>query len=85
MVESEDRNTFPAEEPGDERKTGRYVIAIPWPFAVRSGALAGMWHATVDGQDLFDWAGYYAFQVARAQPSAAVRARLRSAAGTLRE
>lgn len=38
---------------------GRYVIATPMPFVVDLQASEGMWLATVDGQKLFDWAGYY--------------------------
>lgn len=38
---------------------GRYVIATPYPFAVDLARCEGMWLTTVDGQRLFDWAGYY--------------------------
>ena len=38
---------------------GKYVIATPYPFAVDLEASAGMYLATVDGQMLFDWAGYF--------------------------
>ncbi|CAN5512379.1 L-lysine 6-transaminase [soil metagenome] len=38
---------------------GRYVIATPYPFAVELEESHGMWLATVDGDELFDWAGYY--------------------------
>lgn len=38
----------------------RYVIVTPQPFVVDLEASEGMWLATVDGQRLFDWAGYYA-------------------------
>ncbi|MBW3635462.1 MAG: aminotransferase class III-fold pyridoxal phosphate-dependent enzyme [Armatimonadetes bacterium] len=37
----------------------RYVIATPYPFAVDLEASEGMFLATVDGQRLFDWAGYF--------------------------
>lgn len=37
----------------------RYVIATPYPFVVDLERSAGMWLATVDGQRLFDWAGYF--------------------------
>lgn len=37
----------------------RYVLYDPWPFVVDLEAGAGMWLATVDGQRVFDWAGYY--------------------------
>ncbi len=38
---------------------GRYVVAEPQPFCVDLAASEGMTLATVDGQRLFDWAGYY--------------------------
>lgn len=38
---------------------GRYVIATPYPFVVDIERSHGMWLATVDGDELFDWAGYY--------------------------
>ena len=38
----------------------RYVIADPYPFAIDLERCEGMWLATVDGDRLFDWAGYYA-------------------------
>ncbi|HEU5078049.1 MAG TPA: aminotransferase class III-fold pyridoxal phosphate-dependent enzyme [Opitutaceae bacterium] len=38
----------------------RYVIADPYPFVMDIAKSEGMWIATVDGQRLFDWAGYYA-------------------------
>ncbi len=38
---------------------GQYVIATPYPFAVDLAKCEGMWLVTVDGQRLFDWAGYY--------------------------
>ena len=38
---------------------GKYVIAEPYPFAVDIEKCHGMYLATVDGQELFDWAGYY--------------------------
>ena len=37
----------------------RYVIYHPWPFVLDIAGGAGMSLATVDGQRLFDWAGYY--------------------------
>ncbi len=36
-----------------------YVLYHPWPFVVDLERCAGMTLATVDGQRLFDWAGYY--------------------------
>ncbi len=38
----------------------RYVIADPYPFCVDLPHCEGMWLASVDGQRIFDWAGYYA-------------------------
>ena len=40
-------------------KLGKYVIAEPQPFAVDLEKSHGMTLVTVDGQELFDWAGYY--------------------------
>ena len=37
----------------------RYVIAQPQPFAVSLSNSKGMFLATVDGQLILDWAGYY--------------------------
>jgi L-lysine 6-transaminase len=37
----------------------KYVIATPYPFALDLAKCEGMWLVTVDGQRLFDWAGYY--------------------------
>ncbi len=37
-----------------------YVVATPMPFVLDLAKCHGMWLATVDGQELFDWAGYYA-------------------------
>ncbi|MEZ0327808.1 MAG: aminotransferase class III-fold pyridoxal phosphate-dependent enzyme, partial [Fimbriimonas sp.] len=37
----------------------RYVVATPQPFAIDLEKSQGMWLATVDGQLMFDWAGYY--------------------------
>jgi L-lysine 6-transaminase len=39
---------------------GRYVIADVHPFVLDLARCDGMWLATVDGDRLFDWAGYYA-------------------------
>lgn len=38
---------------------GRYVRYDPWPFVLDTAAGDGMYLGTVDGQRLFDWAGYY--------------------------
>lgn len=36
-----------------------YVIATPYPFVLDLEKCEGMWLQTVDGQRLFDWAGYF--------------------------
>jgi len=38
----------------------RYVIVDVHPFVVDLERCEGMWLGTVDGQRIFDWAGYYA-------------------------
>ncbi len=38
---------------------GKYVIATPYPFVLDLAKCKGMWLETMDGQRLFDWAGYY--------------------------
>ena len=38
---------------------GKYVIAEPYPFAVDLERCNHMTLVTVDGEELFDWAGYY--------------------------
>lgn len=42
------------------RELGSYVIADLYPFVVDIENCHGMWLATVDGEKIFDWAGYYA-------------------------
>ena len=37
----------------------RYVVYHPWPFVLDLAGCEGMTLATVDGQRIFDWAGYY--------------------------
>lgn len=37
-----------------------YVIVQPHPFVVDLSSCEGTWLGTVDGQRIFDWAGYYA-------------------------
>ncbi len=41
------------------RELSRYVVAEPYPFVLDLARCRGMWLATVDGQRIFDWAGYY--------------------------
>ena len=38
---------------------GKYVISEPYPFALDLKKCHGMYLVTVDGQELFDWTGYY--------------------------
>ncbi|HOJ23267.1 MAG TPA: aminotransferase class III-fold pyridoxal phosphate-dependent enzyme [Armatimonadota bacterium] len=38
----------------------RYVLADVRPFVIDLARCHGMWLATIDGQEIFDWAGYYA-------------------------
>ena len=37
----------------------RYVVAEPYPFVIDLERCEGMWLATIDGDRIFDWAGYY--------------------------
>src|SRR5215218_7360307 len=39
---------------------GRYVLSDPYPFVIDLPKSHGMYLATVDGRELFDWAGHYA-------------------------
>ena len=41
------------------RELGRYVIADPQPFVVDIAASRGMWLATLEGERIVDWGGYY--------------------------
>jgi L-lysine 6-transaminase len=36
-----------------------YVVMYPYPFVIDLKQSRGMWIHTLDGDDLFDWAGYY--------------------------
>jgi L-lysine 6-transaminase len=38
----------------------QYVLTDPYPFVIDLGKGHGMYLATVDGRELFDWAGHYA-------------------------
>lgn len=38
---------------------GQYVVSEPYPFVLDLEKCNGMTLVTVDGQELFDWAGYY--------------------------
>lgn len=37
----------------------RYVVMTPYPFVTDLKKSRGMWIETVDGERIFDWAGYY--------------------------
>ncbi len=53
-------NVFPGPQSASMlAELGKYVIAEPYPFAVDLEKSSGMTLVTVDGQELFDWAGYY--------------------------
>jgi L-lysine 6-transaminase len=59
-----DNQPTPSSYPGPKsqamiRELQRYVIVEPEPFAVDLEASRGMYLATVDGQRIFDWGGYY--------------------------
>jgi L-lysine 6-transaminase len=41
------------------QELARYVVVDPYPFVLDLSRCRGMWIATVDGQQIFDWAGYY--------------------------
>lgn len=52
---------FPGEKSARQlAELRRYVIADPYPFVIDLANSHGMEIATVDGQRLIDWAGYYA-------------------------
>jgi L-lysine 6-transaminase len=38
---------------------GKYVIAEPYPFVIDLEKCHGSWLVTVEGREIFDWAGYY--------------------------
>lgn len=41
-------------------RLSKLVVTEPWPFVLDPAGGQGMWLATIDGQRIFDWAGYYA-------------------------
>lgn len=54
----------PTSLPGPDSKQmleemATYVVADPYPFVVDLEKSHGMYLATVDGDEIFDWAGYY--------------------------
>ncbi len=58
-------DSYPTVYPGPKSAAAlarlrQLVLSEPWPFVIDLAASRGMWLATVDGQRLFDWAGYYA-------------------------
>ncbi len=53
-------NVFPGPKSASMlAELGKYVIAEPQPFAIDLEKSYGMTLVTVDGQELFDWAGFY--------------------------
>lgn len=60
MHEAQARTDFPGPKSTELLKEMRqYVIAEPYPFVLDLEKCHGMWLATVDGRELFDWAGYF--------------------------
>jgi L-lysine 6-transaminase len=41
------------------KEFSRYVVMEPYPFVIDLRNSKGMWIKTVDGDSIFDWAGYY--------------------------
>jgi len=37
----------------------RYVVADPYPFAIDLEKCHGTWLVTLEGREIFDWAGYF--------------------------
>ena len=60
MTNSTQSNGFPGPESSRiiEQFT-QYVAMTPQPFVLDLSRCEGMWLTTVDGQRIFDWAGYY--------------------------
>ena len=62
----EDRGAQPPAFPGPRSASllaefKRYVVMDPYPFVVDLARSKGMYLATVDGQMIFDWGGYYGY------------------------
>ena len=38
---------------------GRYVVADPYPFVLDLAKCHGSWLVTLEGREIFDWAGYF--------------------------
>ncbi|MGD0540979.1 MAG: aminotransferase class III-fold pyridoxal phosphate-dependent enzyme [Tepidisphaeraceae bacterium] len=49
--------TNPTQQMLDE--LAHYVIAEPYPFVIDLEKCHGSWLATLDGREIFDWAGYF--------------------------
>ena len=55
-----EQSAYPGPRSGEMlAELGRYVVASPQPFVLDLQRCQGMWLVTVDGQRIFDWAGYY--------------------------
>jgi L-lysine 6-transaminase len=57
--------TRPAESSAKSRseemleELGRYVVADPYPFVLDLGKCHDAWLVTLEGREIFDWAGYF--------------------------
>ena len=60
MTEATKTSGFPGPKSREIiEKFTQYVAMTPQPFVLDLGRCEGMWLATVDGERIFDWAGYY--------------------------
>jgi L-lysine 6-transaminase len=41
------------------KELSRYVIAEPYPFVLDLKKCHGSWLVTLEGKEIFDWAGYF--------------------------
>lgn len=41
------------------RELSHYVVADPYPFVLDLGKCHGAWLVTLEGREIFDWAGYF--------------------------
>ena len=60
MTEATKTSGFPGPKSREIiEKFTQYLAMTPQPFVLDLGRCEGMWLATVDGERIFDWAGYY--------------------------
>ncbi len=60
MTQTPQTNGFPGPESSKIIKQfAQYLAMTPQPFVLDLARCEGMWLVTVDGQRIFDWAGYY--------------------------